>query len=178
MRPKGSADRLEYRRPWAAQLLDAGKGVNEVARLVQVSPSSVSRWKSMKAQAGEAGLKAKPHPGRGCQLSPQDKDQLKQLLLQGPQAAGFDSALWTCRRVAQVMAQTFGGSYHPDHVGRLLHGLGFSCQYPQHRARERDEEAIRQWRLVEWPRIKKSPAPGGDHRLDGSERLHAATHPS
>ena len=73
MRPKGSADRLEYRRQWAAQLLDAGKGVNEVARLVQVSPSSVSRWKSMKAQAGEAGLKAKPHPGRGCQLSPQDK---------------------------------------------------------------------------------------------------------
>ena len=110
MRPKGSADRLEYRRQWAAQLLDAGKGVNEVARLVQVSPSSVSRWKSMKAQAGEAGLKAKPHPGRGCQLSPQDKDQLKQLLLQGPQAAGFDSALWTCRRVAQVIAQTFGVS--------------------------------------------------------------------
>ena len=161
MRPKGSADRLEYRRQWAAQLLDAGKGVNEVARLVQVSPSSVSRWKAMKAQAGEAGLKAKPHPGRGCQLSPQDKDQLKQLLLQGPQAAGFDSALWTCRRVAQVIAQTFGVSYHPDHVGRLLHGLGFSCQYPQHRAREREEEAIRQWRLVEWPRIKKKPGTRG-----------------
>ena len=87
--------------------------------------------------------------------------QLKQLLLQGPQAAGFDSALWTCRRVAQVIAQTFGVSYHPDHVGRLLHGLGFSCQYPQHRARERDEEAIRQWRLVEWPRIKKKPGTKG-----------------
>ena len=69
MRPKGSADRLEYRRPWAAHLLDAGKGVNEVARLVQASPSSVSRWKTMRAQGGEAGLKAKPHPGRGGQLS-------------------------------------------------------------------------------------------------------------
>ena len=178
MRPKGSADRLEYRRQWAAQLLEEGKGVNEVARLVKVSPSSVSRWKAMKAQAGEAGLKAKPHPGRGCQLSPQDQDQLKQLLLQGPQAAGFDTALWTCGRVAQVIAQTFGVSYHPDHVGRLLHGLGFSCQYPQQRARERDEEAIRPWRLVEWPRIKKSPTKRGDHRLDRSERLYVATHPS
>ena len=157
MRPKGSAEWLEYRRQWAAALLDGGKGVNEVARLVQASPSSVSRWKAMKAQAGAAGLKAKPHPGRGCQLSCQDKEQLKKLLLQGPQAAGFDSALWTCKRVAQVIAQTFGVSYHPDHVGRLLHGLGFSCQYPQHRAREQDEEAIGQWRLVEWPRIKKKP---------------------
>ena len=67
MRPKGSAQWLGYRRQWAAALLDEGKGVNEVARLVQASPSSVSRWKAMKAQAGAAGLKAKPHPGRGCQ---------------------------------------------------------------------------------------------------------------
>ena len=59
------------------------------------------------------------------------------------------------------MAQTFGVSYHPDHVGRLLHGLGFSCQYPQHRARERAAEAIRQWRWVEWPRIKKKPGTKG-----------------
>lgn len=90
-------------------------------------------------------------------MSAQDKQQLKKLLLAGPQAAGFDSALWTCRRVAQVIEQTFGVSYHPDHVGRLLHGLGFSCQYPPHQARERDEDAIRQWRLVAWPRIKKKP---------------------
>ena len=73
-------------------------------------------------------------------------------LIQGERLAYYKQVfdeLWTCRRVAQVIAQTFGVSYHPDHVGRLLHGLGFSCQYPQHRARERDEEAIRQWRLVE-----------------------------
>ena len=161
MRPKGSADRLAYRRQWAAQLLDEGRGVNEVARLVRASPSSVSRWQAMKAHAGEEGLKAKPHPGRGGRLSSPDKEQLKQLLLAGPQAAGFDTALWTCRRVAQVIAHTFGVSYHPDPVGRLLHGLGFSCPYPQHQVRERDEEAIGQWRLVEWPRIKKKPGTKG-----------------
>ena len=125
MRPKGSADRLEYRRQWAVALLDEGKGINEVARLIQASPSSVHRWKELKKKHGAEGLKAKPHPGRGCQLSSPDKEQLKQLLLAGPQAAGFDTALWTCGRVAQVIAQTFGVSYHPDHVGRLLHGVGF-----------------------------------------------------
>ena len=157
MRPKGSADRLEYRRQWAAALLDEGKSINEVARLVKASPSSVHRWKELQKKHGAAGLKAKPHPGRSCRLSAQDKEQLKKLLLAGPEAAGFDSALWTCSRVAQVIEQTFGVSYHPDHVGRLLHGLGFSCQYPQHRAREQDEQAVRQWRLVAWPRIKKKP---------------------
>ena len=94
MRPKGSADRLEYRRQWAAALLDEGKSINEVARLVKASPSSVHRWKELQEKHGAEGLKAKPHPGRGCRLSAQDKAQLKKLLLAGPQAAGFDSALW------------------------------------------------------------------------------------
>lgn len=157
MRPKGSADRLEYRRQLAAQLLDEGKGVNEVARLVKASPSSVSRWKATKETLGEAGLQSKPHPGRRCRLNMAEKEQLIQILVEGPQVSGYDTALWTCRRVAQVIERTFGVSYHPDHVGRLLHSLGFSCQYPEQRARERDEEAILQWRLEAWPRIKKKP---------------------
>ena len=49
----------------------------------------------------------------------------------------------------------FGISYHPDHLGRILHDLGFSPQKPQQRARERDEEAIARWRKQDWPRIKK-----------------------
>ncbi len=53
MRPEGSTDRLEYRLQWAAQLLDEGRSVNEVARLFKAAPSSVSRWKAMKAHAGE-----------------------------------------------------------------------------------------------------------------------------
>ena len=84
MRPKGSADRLEYRRQWAAQLLEEGKGVNEVARLVKVSPSSVSRWKAMKAQAGEAGLKAKPHPGAGLSVEPPRPGSVEAASASGP----------------------------------------------------------------------------------------------
>ena len=63
--------------------------------------------------------------------------------------------LWTCARVAQVIDREFGVTYHADHVGRLLHSLGFTPQKPRRRARERDEEAIERWRRVDWPRIKK-----------------------
>lgn len=69
--------------------------------------------------------------------------------------AGFDTDLWTCPRVTQVIAQTFGVRYHVDHVWKLLHVLGWSCQKPQLWARERDETAIRRWREHDWPRIKK-----------------------
>ena len=63
--------------------------------------------------------------------------------------------LWTCARVQQVIEEKFGVTYHVDHVGRLLHSLGFSPQRPQRRARERNEAAIEHWRRYDWPRIKK-----------------------
>jgi len=33
--------------------------------------------------------------------------------------------------------------------------MGWSCQKPQRRARERDEATIARWRKKEWPRLKK-----------------------
>jgi transposase len=50
----------------------------------------------------------------------------------------------------------FRVKYHPDHVGRLLHGLGWSHQTPQRRAIERDEQAIARWKNSVWPWVKKT----------------------
>ena len=71
---------------------------------------------------------------------------------------GFATDLWTCRRVSDLIQKHFGILYHFNHVGRLLHALGFSPQQPLRRARERDEEAIARWREHDWPRIKKRDA--------------------
>jgi putative transposase len=59
--------------------------------------------------------------------------------------------------VAEIIDREFGVEYHEDHIGRLLHGMGWSPQKPERRARERDEEAIRTWIKKEWPRVKKKP---------------------
>ena len=86
--------------------------------------------------------------------------QLREILLAGPLAAGFSSDLWSCRRVAEVVRREYRISYQPDHLGRILHELGFSPQKPQRRAHERDEAAIQRWRREDWPRIKKGDAAG------------------
>lgn len=62
--------------------------------------------------------------------------------------------------MAEVIAKRFGVGYHPSQVWRILRAMGWSCQKPERRARERDEDAIHRWRRVEWPRIKKSPLRG------------------
>jgi transposase len=155
MRPKGTAAALEARRRRAADLLADGKTLAEVARTVKASPSSVHRWKQAMVQGGTAALAARPHPGAKPKLMASQKRRLVTMLLRGPRAAGYRTELWTCARVAEVVQRRFGVTYHPDHLGRMLHALGFSPQKPESRARERDEAAIRSWRAHDWPRIKK-----------------------
>lgn len=98
---------------------------------------------------------AKPQPGRQPRLSADEKEKLIELLLEGPQAHGYRSDLWTLPRVAEVIERHFGVHYHPAHVWKILHGLGWSCQKPERRAKERDEEEIERWRKEKWPHIKK-----------------------
>ena len=158
MRTKGSAAELEQRRRTAARLLDHGMRPSEVAAVLGVSPAAVTRWKQAYERGGEAALAAKPHPGGKARLTPAQRRRLAKVLLKGPQAHGYSTELWTLKRVAEVIAVHFGVDYHPGHVWRILRAMEWSCQKPERRARERDEEAIRRWRQDDWPRIKKTPA--------------------
>lgn len=158
MRPQGTAAALEARRLRAADLLAAGMKPEDVARQVGAGHSSVKKWKAALERGGREALAAKSPPPRTCKLDDRQKQQLVQILLRGPLASGYRTDLWTCRRVADVVQKTFGVNYHPDHLGRILHELGFSPQKPEQLARERDESAIARWRSRDWPRIKKGLA--------------------
>jgi transposase len=156
MRPSGSPRQLEKRRRRAIQLLEKGMTLSAVAQQVGSSVSSVFRWQQAFQKQGEKGLNCRASPGRPSRLSEQEKKQLVRLLLKGPLVFGYSTDLWTTRRVAEVIRKAFGTHYHPNHLWRLLTGLGWSCQKPERRARERDEEQIERWKEKRWPAIKKS----------------------
>ena len=104
---------------------------------------------------GEKGIHAKPASGRPPKLDRDDIKKLEKALLKGSKAAGFPTDLWTCPRVVYLIHTLFGIRYHVDHVGRILHALGWSPQRPERRAMERNEKRIKQWVKVDWRRIKK-----------------------
>ena len=157
MRPTGSAAELEARRRRAAEYFQERKPLQEIARLFGVDLSSVKRWKRAWKAGGVDALAAKPHPPRATKLSEMQKRQLIDTLVAGPLAAGFRTDLWTCGRVAAVVRKRFRVSYHPDHLGRIMHDLGFSPQMPRQVAREQDPAAVERGRRGDWPRIKKKP---------------------
>ncbi|HZN65375.1 MAG TPA: winged helix-turn-helix domain-containing protein [Tepidisphaeraceae bacterium] len=157
MRPKGSSARLEQRRRDAVAMLGRGVKAAAVAKAVGVSVVSVGRWRKAAAAGGARAkaLAAKPVPGRPPKLTAARRRELLELLRQGAVRHGFGTELWTLARVAEVVRRRWRVSYHPSQVWRILRGLGWSCQKPQCRARERDEEAIERWRRADWPRLKK-----------------------
>ena len=147
---------LEVRRMRAATLLRSGLSEAEVARQLDVHRQSVNRWARQLVVAGRAGLKRAGRAGRKPKLGAADLRKLERGLQRGPEALGFDTSLWTAWRVAVLIEETCGVKYHPGHVWRLLKQLGWSCQRPTGRALERDEAAIRHWKRVRWPALKKT----------------------
>lgn len=155
MRTTGSPEELERRRLLAAKLFDQQRSPKYVAELLQVDVQTARAWRRVYQKQGREGLHAKPHPGAPKRLTDQQRDQLTQMLACTPQHHGFDKHLWTTALIAQLIARQFHVHYHPDYVGTLLHALGFSCQKPCRRARERDETRITHWRQETWPTLLK-----------------------
>jgi transposase len=157
MRPVGSPEELERRRRRAIGLLEKELSQSEVARRVGCHASSVLRWERDFRRGGAKALNPKPAPGRPPRLTGRQKQRLVGYLLEGAPAHGYKTDLWTTMRIAKLISNKFGVRYHRDHVGRLLHGLGWSCQKPERRAIQRNEAAIGDWKTHDWPRIKKTP---------------------
>ena len=136
-------DWREGRRLRAWELHQQGWTAQAIAAALGVSASAVSQWLGRAKQGGHAALRHRPAPGPRPRLAATHHPRLLALLARGAEAFGLRGDLWTTRRVATVIADTFGVRYHPAHVSRLLRTLGWSPQRPERRATLRDEATIR-----------------------------------
>lgn len=156
MRPQGTPQSLERRRLLSIRLLKAGHTYRAVAKKIGASLSSVVRWHQSFRTHGKRGLRPRSSPGRPSRLSPEQKERLLRILSEGPMEAGYSTNLWTLKRIQAVIRRRFGVRYTIANVWNLMQSLGWSCQKPDKRARERNEKAIRYWQQHVWPRIKKN----------------------
>ena len=145
----------EARRLRAWELIQEGWKQTEVARALGVTRGAVSQWVAKAREGGSQALCHRKAPGGPGKLSQEQRGQIPGLLAQGPAAFGFCGEIWTRRRVAWVIQQEFGVSYHPSQVGRILRSCGWSRQKPALRAAQRDEGAIRDWREQRFAELKR-----------------------
>ena len=147
-------DWREGRRLRAWELHRAGWPGRRIAEALGVTPGAVSQWlRRAQEGGGREALRTKPRSGKQPRLTAEQRAQIPALLTKGAEAHGFIGDVWTTGRVATVIRRSFGVSYHPAHVSRVLRQIGWTLQKPIRRASQRDEGKIVAWREQEWPAL-------------------------
>ena len=159
--PRRDFKAMEERRMRAADLFAKNVSQADIARELGVVHQTVSDWHEKWLQGGRRALRAAGRAGRPPKVSDTDLEKVERALRRGPKAHGYPTELWTLARVAEVIEEVTGVRYHPGHVWRVLRQMGWSRQRPARQATERDDETIERWVNERWPRVKKTPGPGG-----------------
>ncbi|MFB6222162.1 MAG: winged helix-turn-helix domain-containing protein [Haloarcula sp.] len=79
-------------------------------------------------EEGIEGLKSttdRGNQGPNSELDKQDRKQLIELLEEGAQAHGWETDLWTSKRVAALIERELDIDFTPRHCSRILHELGY-----------------------------------------------------
>ncbi len=152
---KTPQDWREGRRFRAWELKEQGWQDCRIAEALGVTRGAVSQWFKRAREGGIDALRRHPAPGPQSRLTDEQREQIPQLLTKGAEAYGFRGDVWTTVRIAAVIKEVFGVSYHPDHISRLLKSIGWSVQKPIRRASQRNEAAIEAWQTERWPALKK-----------------------
>jgi transposase len=148
-------DWREGRRQRAWELHQQGWKQKDIAAALGVTQGAVSQWVKRGREGGRAALRRRPAPGASPRLTLEQRAHLVDALAKGAPAFGFLGDVWTTKRIAAIIKELFGVSYHPAHVSRLVRALGQSVQLPVTQATQRDEAAIEAWYETRWPALKK-----------------------
>ena len=108
------------------------RGMTDAASAYCVDRTTLFRWRRRYESEGEAGLQRRSGSGRPrkwTELS--EEDVWYEIVLQPASAFGFETDLWTVRRVHQVLCYEYGAVISRDTVWRRLREAGLTYQKPE-----------------------------------------------
>lgn len=132
-----------------------GESLAVLAKEVGVHRSAATKWLAWYEADGVEGLRTRISSGRPPRLTLDQRLELTRVVEEGPVATGFRSGVWTGALVGEWIREHFGVEYHPHHIPKVLHQLGFSVQRPRKRLARADAEAQAFWLRRTFPAIKK-----------------------
>ena len=173
-----ASDLATWRRTTAVLGYIAGKSVISMTGELHVSRAAINDWLRWYDRAGADGLRTGKAPGAPCRLTFEQLWELQHVVEEGPQAAGFQTGVWTGPMLRDWIESHFRVKYHVQHIPRLLHDLGFSVQRPRKRLARADAEAQATWINERLPAIKKKPRAPAVWSPSRTKRASGSTVPS
>jgi transposase len=105
--------------------------VVEVARITRRSPDTVRRVLKRYLAGGPDAVPHRPHLGQPPRYPPSWEQELVRVADLDPHEVGVDSALWSCRLLADYLAEVTGHRAGIETVRLALHRAGWVCKRPR-----------------------------------------------
>ena len=142
----GSNDKSEIRewkRKQGFEMLKKGMKKSVISKKLGVNRRTVYNW-SLRLEKSE-DWRDRKQPGSKSRLTKDQKEKLKGIIDSGPRTYGYDTDLWTLKRISEVISKEFNVNYNTTHIWRVLKNLGYSAQIPVAVAMEKNNDYVGEW---------------------------------
>ena len=124
----------------AVKAVLAGMAIVDVADAYRTDRSTIHRWLVRFREGGQLGLARRPVSGRPRKLRDLDDKSLLGIVLSPASTYGFETDLWTVRRLHQVITEHFDRSVSKFTIWRRLRDAGLTYQKPVRQYLDMDPE--------------------------------------
>jgi transposase len=124
-------DGRAVRRLLAIALVLDGHSRAEAAQACGMDRQTLRDWVIRYNESSVHGLTNRSIPGRTPRLSTADNEQLKKIVLDGPDLEKDGVVRWRCADLQAVIAEKFGVRFHETTIGRKLGKLNLTRLQPR-----------------------------------------------
>ena len=145
----------------ALLMLHEGRSVRAITRLLNIGLRTGYEWIKKFIVHGFSWLSGHHYRGRGrrSKLSQEQKTKLYDIVLEGPEAYGFDSGIWNSAMIVMVIEKEFNQTYNPRYICKLLKQIGLTYQKAKFVSDKLDDQDHQEkrttWLKTTWPEILK-----------------------
>ena len=186
---RASEDPAQVRRLLAVALVLEGVSRQQAAEQCGMDRQTLRDWVHRYNEGGVASLQSRPSPGRTPLLTPEQKAELKALVVAGPDPERDQVVRWRCVDLRAEVARRFGVEVREGTIGGWLHGLGLTRLQPRPHHPKKDAAAQEAYKKalfdlgVGWPRqtyfeLRQRPIQRWQHDVVSPVRFGRTPHPS
>lgn len=149
-----SRDANQSRRLLALAGVAEGLSRNDAARIGDVGAQTLRDWVIAFNEQGPNGLIDVPQPGRPPKLSEAQKQELIEIINQGPDPAIEGVVRWRCVDLRRIIQERYHVDLEESSISRILKEIGLShiSARPRHPRQQQDPEAIEAFKKKSYPR--------------------------
>lgn len=164
MKPKWLSDArlipdevMDYLRKIAVHAVEEnGYSPETVIKMLGLSRGTIYDWLKRFKEHGYAGLDTKKAPGMEPVVTKEMDTWIKRAVLDAtPEDFGYDTNLWTCDLLADLLSDRFGVHVIGATINHHLHRMDLTYQKPAYCPHEQDPAAVEQFVNETFPKLQR-----------------------